>query len=445
MSRTNNDTLIVAPVSVHDVAKVIHRGSLDVGVLCTAKDYINKWAKYKPVRYNALDTTGQLNSDTAKTWNDNVTKPWWRDNDGMCGLTVNIYKTGATLVSGWNNNWLYNTPRGSSVTPNEPYRLIDFNRYEHDKDYNPVACYLMAQYDVEQGCYVYYINQGNSVGIHFSLRADKEYQLKLTDFLNTGKGGLWSNNDKMYCGVLVTWGNDNYSSANKLCLTNPNELGKDMTASDEGSGMWERSVTIPSAKLPTLANNANIRLYPFIAATVYNTSTPSTTDVTWEKGVVPAPIDASGFSVKPMEVRIVGSFTACTCKKSNSGGAYIVTFTFKIRNLTNGTFTFNGQPKIFICDSKPDTSGTVAWEDKFQGYPIISNIVTGASMGITVQPDNSVEFDQYQLTHGGASGQTPLTIGAEITTYNPVRVCLLLEGASNPNAGQVNYLVDVTV
>lgn len=142
-----NRTVIVAPVSVHDVAKTIHRSSLDVGTLCTAKTYINMWAKYKPVRYQYLDTvTGQWNA-TAKRWKtasemsaeERTKGSWWLAGGGcgiktypVTGASANIKNMCATwLASGWRAFWEYQTPRGSSVTPNEPYRLTDFANYVH--------------------------------------------------------------------------------------------------------------------------------------------------------------------------------------------------------------------------------------------------------------------------------------------------------------------------
>lgn len=100
-------------ISTTLVANTIGVGSNDVGTLCTS-DKINKWSKWKPVRYNTLTgiTLAQLASTT------------W-------GLTIPSYTTLSSIITAINAGitWDYAKPQGDISL--EYYRLGDFRNYEH--------------------------------------------------------------------------------------------------------------------------------------------------------------------------------------------------------------------------------------------------------------------------------------------------------------------------
>lgn len=117
---------VSAPVSFSDVNQALGTSHTDLGSLC--KDsHINRWAKYKPVVKDLLDTTSQLAND--KTWLSSAT--WWKGTNGNCGITFTTYSTiaaaRAVIVDGA-NVWNYTKPAGGSISP---YRLTDFNQYYH--------------------------------------------------------------------------------------------------------------------------------------------------------------------------------------------------------------------------------------------------------------------------------------------------------------------------
>lgn len=98
-----------------------------LAAICTNPE-INKWSRYKPVRYS---------------WpvaSMNISKPsdWWKANDRRCGLAFNTYDSpgslsipGSFLYQLVNNLdvWTYDRPSGGSVSP---YRKSDFFGYNHD-------------------------------------------------------------------------------------------------------------------------------------------------------------------------------------------------------------------------------------------------------------------------------------------------------------------------
>ena len=118
--------IITAPVSIYDVQRALGSSSPDLGTLCRHQN-VNKWAKYKPVPNNIIDTTPQLESDM--TWKSTAT--WWKANDGKCGLSYITQSSVANTKAAIDAKhvvWARVAPTGNYA---EPYRLIDFNRYSH--------------------------------------------------------------------------------------------------------------------------------------------------------------------------------------------------------------------------------------------------------------------------------------------------------------------------
>lgn len=136
-------------VSFADVQKVLGTGKYYENELCTHPN-INMWSKFKPVRKNIIDTTGQLTTSGNRIiWNTAVSNPWWKGTDDNYGLNYNNAKvqvpnrqTGmesalsdlAALIDGDMNGWSYDRPTGGESAP---YRIWDFNQYWHNAP-NPV-------------------------------------------------------------------------------------------------------------------------------------------------------------------------------------------------------------------------------------------------------------------------------------------------------------------
>lgn len=103
-------------ISTTLVANTIGTGSNDVGTLCTASS-INKWSKHKPVRFPQIFTSAYPD--------------WWKAQGGNCGLVVPNFSTLTSMISAiraGNIMWEYQTPAGGASSP---YRLGDFNGYDH--------------------------------------------------------------------------------------------------------------------------------------------------------------------------------------------------------------------------------------------------------------------------------------------------------------------------
>lgn len=137
----NNNGIISWPVEIADIQEVLSDGSVSLGILCRSRN-INMWAKWKPVTKAGKDTMAQLAADKSWKTDAQLSDPWWRGTNLNYGLTFSQYpislgQTGVEdainlmtpNIDGRLNTWAYTPPTG--VTMASPFRIIDFNRYNH--------------------------------------------------------------------------------------------------------------------------------------------------------------------------------------------------------------------------------------------------------------------------------------------------------------------------
>ena len=166
------------------VAQTIGLGSNVVRELCAGKltaeavsaSRINKWSKYKPVRYNNVAPNRGVGAD------------WWKSENGNCGLNVPNYTTMSALFTALRSGaimWDYLPPLG---TTGQPCRLADFRAYEHTAQ-PPMIPLNLAD--------IYYASLG-TMGCALDLRVPSEYELTINDI-----GYTW-NLGEMYFGVAIS-------------------------------------------------------------------------------------------------------------------------------------------------------------------------------------------------------------------------------------------------
>ena len=104
-------------INSEDVRVALAASSNKWGHLCTHPN-VNKWSKWKPIRVNK--TEGITISDI-RAMNS--------------GLSIPTQLSEIEMMTAYRSNpiqlWVYNQPRGSTVSPVEPYRVGDFRSYEH--------------------------------------------------------------------------------------------------------------------------------------------------------------------------------------------------------------------------------------------------------------------------------------------------------------------------
>lgn len=112
--------VVVAPVSISDVQSAIGSSSTDLATLCTGST-INKWARYKPVRYNSVGVLTEAQRRSVRYGLVIATQ----DNNQQT-----LAKLARDTAFGNVAYWRYDTPRGGGY--NEPYRLHDFAKNPSD-------------------------------------------------------------------------------------------------------------------------------------------------------------------------------------------------------------------------------------------------------------------------------------------------------------------------
>lgn len=119
-----NHSVITSSVDLQANIKLLLTGSATgnavLSTLCKSTA-INRWAKYKPVKYAS---TAPSRSGT-----------WWKSVDNNCGISVSSYTTIKAMLDvwiaktnyAWTDFWKYNPPTGGTY----PYREVDFLNYCH--------------------------------------------------------------------------------------------------------------------------------------------------------------------------------------------------------------------------------------------------------------------------------------------------------------------------
>lgn len=152
MAYDSSTGIITAPVSFRDVQRALGTSRRYLNELCTHQN-INVWAKYKPVRFDQIDTTRHPNRDESwlnadKTWNSYA--QWWRyrkldvsESNYHCGFLTPLERSISENIENELQSWQYLRPRGKDEegTYFEPYRLTDFNQY-----YNRAICPFSITY-----------------------------------------------------------------------------------------------------------------------------------------------------------------------------------------------------------------------------------------------------------------------------------------------------------
>lgn len=204
---SHSGSIITAPVQMQsDLASVLGIPGTDLAESCKSSA-INKWAKYKPVRYANINTIAGWDAQNNR-WGSGAI--WWKANDGLCGFSTEVgsefgdptqsYSWSYKLIHG-QLGWTYNRPNGGSSAP---YRLTDFACYYHD---------AIAPYG-EIGSTNIYIDQNGNAQIDWEVvTVDDYYNLKLTD-IQPGGNSL----SDFYLGVILfrgsTW--SVYTSSTKF-------------------------------------------------------------------------------------------------------------------------------------------------------------------------------------------------------------------------------------
>lgn len=177
-------------------------GRYEMSIFCDEKTKINKWAKYKPIRYPKW--TKLEEDEFMGTTADN-------NNNIFYGL----YIAGAsqavideTLVDIHDATFEYLPPRGVTAEYNEPFRRDDFDGYKHNAVANPSARLYNKIGTINDGDW----ERGGLSGIQvvYTDPADNLYGVDFTEMLVAGSSESVSELlGKTYPCILITDEDDN--------------------------------------------------------------------------------------------------------------------------------------------------------------------------------------------------------------------------------------------
>lgn len=130
-------------ISIADIQAVTDCERNDIGGLITEGN-INKWAKYKPIRYYNYNTTTETKTPYFGELTDEMRKgPQVEQNTGVYyGIKISVGQV-TTSTDTWtnlhNSTFEYLRPRG--LAQNEAFRFHDYNEYRRNATPNPFASF----------------------------------------------------------------------------------------------------------------------------------------------------------------------------------------------------------------------------------------------------------------------------------------------------------------
>lgn len=405
MAHTSAGVISGSVAQLADVKAVLGESVNTLSGLCKSSK-INKWAKYKPVVYasNAPDRSGTA---------------WWHGTNRNCSLTINTYAKASALASGYTANYGYVKPSGGTASP---YRLLDFQGYNHKAP--TLGMFYCGGMTDSQGRYIYYTSDYPMSVINFSFY-EVASAINIMDLLYKNGGGLFISSDtNLYCGVLIKQGSSNYA-----VKVNPNALGVNMTASDLGSGKWNRAIILTSSEIVSTGTGVEHTVYPFVCPVSTYAQTLKATDY----GFRSAPLPMTPFKLisATHASHMSGSFTAQTCKATTN--SYQVTFTYAVVN-SGSTVTVSGSANFYLL-SQTDMNPSGTLPDYYQGWKVLGTKSFSVSFSATGSGATTTR------THKQLVNQDPWVIA----NANPVageKVQFCLEMPSNLG---VAYKRDITV
>ena len=329
--------LVTAPVGVRDVQRALGNGSPDVGTLCIAPS-INKWAKYKPVKfakvgiltsenltycnYGIVDipTWGRLSYASTFLFSTNrasLQQIYWPDCDREKGSVSVEY-------------WVYQRPTGGSSSP---YRLADFNNYFHAAE---VPIGPMPQNLIK-------IDPSGSLRIPFTKGAASSYTLALSDL--KWPGSATQSIGDMYFGVLMRQTSGSITSSTYVATQKSGNTDITMSQALE-YGYW---VDIPTSVVEaTFAGTWKI--FPIIS----NIPIAATTEISQQDGnrfIAPLPYHDQAISIEIEYAEII--FTAVHGYKDLSSQQRYARFNFNLQSLeTTAGRVRNYRIEVTLCDAQ---------------------------------------------------------------------------------------------
>lgn len=374
-------------ISVYDVQRALGRGTPDVGLLCSDQEWyldhidpltdepvyllrrvgkINRWAKYKPVRYNKL---GILTDAERKSV--------------YFGFDITPTKGGAADLSSfltrYATEWTYHPPRGKgngASGADEWFRLLDFDGYNRNAN-----CFI-NEYD---SIFPPYTIVGQSIRFRFGLNSGANLNtnsIGVADLQLNLLGDITIDFNDLYGGLLFVQG-----TTYKL-ITSPYKLGEDNQQYVYTHGT---EITVPA-----FDSTGSYTVYPVLSRNAYSVlTTPTNTD-----DIISLPV-LENFGPRAFEVRSEQTQQNLSVLIEPAPVAYVgergrlyVQFSL---GMTGNPNTMNAVYQIFAASYDGDTSGEQL------GLSGTINLSAGTPGSVTI-PGLNVTIPSYVRIHAYNSG-----------------------------------------
>lgn len=319
-------------ISIMNVRNITGCPSTDLGTLCSCGEpYVNKWAKYKPVRYN---------------FTANRPTDWYKDSTGCYGLNVPAYSTISALITDLRNGvtfWEYLPPRGGS---SEPYRLGDFAGYNSNAQ-QPVYCNDLPN--------IAYKDTNANIGMALDINLTDSDNVQLSDF--SGKYPL-----------------ANYYPA-VICVRSDSTSGNFITGSQTLSQGQGEGMEVPISQLSSGYDYDFVCCLSSIKQTSYG---PNSTVATF----VPAPCDNV---IQRVSIKTGGLGVFVSGEWANNKSTYRISITNKV-NSSGATMTNISLQIVYLDfnvsgDSQEYGETTIALDNITAPYNqehVVTGTVTGS-------------------------------------------------------------------
>jgi len=368
MAYTPGTSMITAPVSIYDVQRCFGSGRTDLGDLITNVN-INRWAKYKPVKYKPnvgikIDVMSAQNWIEANygikdipTWTRLSYASTFLFSDARGSLNEYFWPECDRAKSALSiEYWAYNRPTGGN---DGPYRLHDFDNYFHTAE-EPIG--PMEQTSIK-------IAPAGTLRVTFKHGAISNYTLKLGDLTWPDSANFPIGN--MYFGVLMKQTSGTITTRTYVA-TQKNGDGDIKMSQTDNFGFWvDFSESIVEA-----AFAGTWRIFPIISS-IPIAETTSISQQDGNKFLAPLP-----FNYQPITISIQYAEIMITnvigYKDSTSQGRY-ARFILSLKNEEPVGAVRTYTVQVTLCDAQGNTLN--GWSGGSSGQQTMN---TGTTDSITV-------------------------------------------------------------
>ena len=372
--------IISLPIRISDVKTAVGTSENNFAVICRVAA-INKWAKYKPVKYAKRDS---LSASERKSVNYGLINiPTWARLDYMCAFLCADNRQSQPSTQ-WpqcdrdagrisDEYFAYQRPTGGSYY----YRMPDFEHYDHNAA-APIGRVSGTTFDIQPA---------GSLRVRFQIGPETTYGLSLDDLTYPGSSSI-SIGD-MYFGVIMqqvsgnltakTWVGCQKSDGSFVTMSQAKQLGYwvDFTSvvTSDWAGTW--------------------KIYPLISRHGFDiTSQPS-----GEVGMFICPVadfsPSYTIAIKFAEIKIV----TAEAYRMQSGTSRLVTVYLTLSNNDSTAHSYRVDVKLYNSSREEQTD--------FTGGTQIGTIAAGATEYVNMELD--VRRIWAGLQNGFFSATTTIT------------------------------------